>query len=445
MAEKKETTHILMEGELLIYKRERSTTWQCRFKVDGIWQRASTKERDLKKAKTIARELMIEAEIRKRSNLPVITRRFKDVAKLAIDRMEHEIACNRGKITYNDYIRVIKEYLVPALGTRKISGIDVEALEALDAKRMALMGRVPARSTVQTQNAAINRVFDEAVIRGFLTEANRPKVESKGRNSIRRPAFDIDEIRAMLAGFEGWIGRARSEKSKELRLLLRDYVDVLLDTGARPGDELLNLRWRQVKESTKPVFTKTGEVDEDGEEQLTFNANRVVEMLVDGKTGERTILGNARSVAALKRIAIRNYNVETPVAQQLKFVARANNDDYIFTTKAKKTPQTFQKMFERYLQEHNLLIDPKTNRKRVFYSLRHTYATLALTHDRVPIHTLATQMGTSVLMIERHYSHLTVVQAMEQLRGSETRKLIDAVGEIDEMYISDRVKKDKKQ
>lgn len=81
----------------------------------------------------------------------------------------------------------------------------------------------------------------------------------------------------------------------------------------------------------------------------------------------------------------------------------------------------------------------------MFYSLRHTYATLALTHDRVPIHTLATQMGTSVLMIERHYSHLTVVQAMEQLRGSETRKLIDAAGEIDEMYISDRVKKVKKQ
>jgi len=86
MADKKETTHILMEGELLIYKRERSSTWQCRFKVDGIWQRASTKERDLKKAKTIARELMIEAEIRKRSNLPVITRRFKDVAKLAMNR-----------------------------------------------------------------------------------------------------------------------------------------------------------------------------------------------------------------------------------------------------------------------------------------------------------------------------------------------------------------------
>jgi hypothetical protein len=71
--------------------------------------------------------------------------------------------------------------------------------------------------------------------------------------------------------------------------------------------------------------------------------------------------------------------------------------------------------------------------------LRHTYATFALTHDQVPIHTLAKQMGTSVLMIERHYSHLNVIQAIKQLRGAETRQLIDAGGVIDEMYESKKV------
>ena len=68
--------------------------------------------------------------------------------------------------------------------------------------------------------------------------------------------------------------------------------------------------------------------------------------------------------------------------------------------------------------------------------LRHTYATFALMHDQVPIHTLAKQMGTSVLMIERHYSHLKVIQAINHLRGAETRQLIDAGGAIDEMYES---------
>jgi hypothetical protein len=34
-------------------------------------------------------------------------------------------------------------------------------------------------------------------------------------------------------------------------------------------------------------------------------------------------------------------------------------------------------------------------------------------------------MGTSVAMIEQHYSHLDAVKAMAQLRGDESRQLLD--------------------
>jgi hypothetical protein len=47
-------------------------------------------------------------------------------------------------------------------------------------------------------------------------------------------------------------------------------------------------------------------------------------------------------------------------------------------------------------------------------------------------------MGTSVAMVEKHYSHLKVIQAIEQLRGEESRQLINAGGVIDEMYDSKR-------
>jgi hypothetical protein len=52
---------------------------------------------------------------------------------------------------------------------------------------------------------------------------------------------------------------------------------------------------------------------------------------------------------------------------------------------------------------------------------------MALTHDKVAIHTLAKQMGTSIGMIEQHYSHLDAVKAVHQLRGTETRQLFDAI------------------
>lgn len=438
-----ETTHVLMDKELLVYKRERSSIWQCRYKVDGVWQRASTKERDLAKAKVKAKDLMIEAEIRKRSNLPVVTRKFSNVAKLAIERMKEETASGKGKVSYADYIRIINDVLIPCLGKRNITSIDYVALDELDAWRIQKMGKAPSQSTMLSQNAALNRVFDEAVIRNFLTEANRPKLEAKGRVSDRRPAFELEEVHALMRGFDGWIKRAKNAASKESRLLMRDYVMTLLDTGARPGKELLQLKWKQIRERIDPKVTPTEHIDEEGDPIALANLQRSVDMVVTGKTGTRTIVGMQRTVNTLIAIAKRNYdNLEMPVLSPLKNLIKPSNNDHVFRTREKVDPSSsFQKMFERYLEEHNLLIDPKTDQKRVFYSLRHTYATLALTHDKVPIHTLAKQMGTSVLMIEKHYSHLKVVQAIEQLRGEESRQLIDAGGVIDEAYTSKKVTK----
>ena len=438
MPVKIETTHVILERQLIIYRRSHSGAWQCRYKCDGKWQRGSTKETDLKKAIERAKRLLIEAEIRKEKNLPVITRRFRDIAKLAVTRMKEELKSNNGKVSFSDYIRVIEEYLIPFLGNRNITSIDASVLDELDAYRIIEMEKVPSKSTMLTHNAALNRVFDEAQMRGFLTDANRPKLESKGKDSKRRPAFSVIEVKALIAGFDGWIESARNKESTEARTLMRDYVMALLDTGARPGVELLNLKWKQITERIDPIVVNTTDLNEEGEVIQVPNMRRSVTLIVSGKTGTRQIVGMNRTVNALRAIAARNYpDLEMPLLTPLINVIKPTNDDFVFRTKDKGDPSSsFQKMFARFLDEHTLLKDPATDQKRVFYSLRHTYATLALTHDKVPIHTLAKQMGTSVMMIEKHYSHLKVVQAIDQLRGNESRQLIDAGGVIDDIYKS---------
>ena len=50
-------------------------------------------------------------------------------------------------------------------------------------------------------------------------------------------------------------------------------------------------------------------------------------------------------------------------------------------------------------------------------------------------------MGTSVLMIERHYSHLKVIEATEQLSGKETRRRIASTSTVGEIYQSAQAKK----
>ena len=444
MSLQKPTTYSLIERKLVIYKRERSAIWQCRFNVDGRWQRTSTGERDLTKATAKAHDLLVEANTLKKLNVAPITRRFKDIANAVVKKLKAEIASRNGKAIYKDYITAIEKYFIPALGKYAVNNIDYKALEVLNNARIKKMEKQPTRSTLLNHNAAMKMIFDEAIYKGYMVELNRPKLVAKGKTSERRAEFTLNETRALKTNFNAWIEKGRAD-SVELRKLLRDYVYVLLDTGARPGKELLELKWTQVELKMYPVIKKTGviendEYDADSDKEIELlNLNRTAFLNIqDSKTDPRLAVGRLDTTKALEAIAQRNYR--KPLAKLIK----EGCTDYIFAyeeyidekkTKRKRKPKlirptSFSKLFDNYLVSHNLQIDPITNKKRVLYSLRHTYATLALTHDKVAIHTLAKQMGTSTTMIEKHYSHLDAVKAVHQLRGDESRQLIEM--ELDE-------------
>jgi integrase len=97
----------------------------------------------------------------------------------------------------------------------------------------------------------------------------------------------------------------------------------------------------------------------------------------------------------------------------LDAVIEAKLDRRVFVFPEGDAPHSLDSVFERLMVESGLFKDA-TGKNRTLYSLRHTYATFALA-EGVDIHTLARQMGTSTLMIERHYSKLTPMMAAEKL------------------------------
>lgn len=453
MTAQKETTHVLVPHSLVLFIRPRSSVWQCRYQVDGIWQRESTKERDLEKAKAVAHDLLVEANVRKKLKAAPITRAFKDIAKQAILRMEKQIEDGDGKAMYKEYISIIEKYLIKFFGKYKVDAITHPLIEEFEAWRVMKMGITPKRSTTLNHNAALNRVFDEAIYRGYMYEINRPRLVAVGKKSERRPAFSLEEVRALRGNFDSWIAKARTD-SIALRSLLRDYVTLLLDTGMRPGTEVSELTWGQIEIKYYPVIKKTGVIERDEytneDEELTEIKSNVTAIIKiqKGKTGERDCVGRSPTVRAFREICKRNYD------KSLEEVIKENPHDKVLmyreiVTKRQKDktkkpalikPTSFSRLFDTYLVEHNLLMDTVTGKRRVLYSLRHTYATIALQIDNVEIHTLALQMGTSVAMIEQHYSHLDAVKAVHQLRGEQSRQLIEAVGAIDKRYEWDKEK-----
>ena len=391
----RDDTVLILDGEVRVYRRERSKRWQAAFSIDGNPIRISTGKRNLNEAKEVARDIYLEYKFRHKNDLPIVTKKFSDVARLAIADMRKQLDGGLGKKVYLHYIVCIEQYLIPFFGAQYVTSIDYEKIQSFYDWRRAKMGREPKASTLNTHNSAMNRVFDEAVARGFLAQKDVPILLNKGEKSERRPDFTREEYATMIRKLPHWIKQGKAGKPTDMRYLMRDYVLVLANTGMRHGTEALNLNWKHVT-----LFEENG---------LQY-----LEMSVTGKTGRRDIICRSGTINYLKRIHERSDDIKYMSFEQL---LKARLDVPVFRLPDGTVSKNIHQTFRAFMKDSGLLKCPRTGQNRTLYSLRHTYATFALLNDGMDIHALAVQMGTSIGMIERHYSHLTPRLKKDMLTG----------------------------
>jgi integrase len=193
-----------------------------------------------------------------------------------------------------------------------------------------------------------------------------------------------------------WCTGGRVGVDNQMRLLLRDYVEMLLYTGMRHGTEAMRICWNNI-------------------EWYVNNDVRYLRIWVDGKTGSRWLIAKHSAVDVLRRLhkrqnAIKEIAFENLFTSPVKFKLFTFADGY--------QPPSLNGTFKRLMRDSGLLKDIAMQ-NRTLYSLRHTYATLELLENKTDIHTLAKQMGNSALMIEKHYSKLTATMAADRLAGQK--------------------------
>jgi integrase len=386
----------LLDGAITLTQRKRSSAWQARYKIGSKWIRATTKQKELDKAKVTATDLYLRAKYRSEDGLPVVSKRFKSVALVARGRLQAEIDADTGKKVYKDYVTTIDSYLIPFFGQHDITGIDYKLIKAFAEWRKQKMGREPKASTINTHNSTLNRIFEVGLEHNYLSKSQIPLLINKGLDSERRPDFTLDEYRQLFRFMRSWVKQGKEGKSRHMRELLRDYVLILANTGMRHGTESYGLKWKQIS-----VYTGK-------------NGRRYLMLNVNGKTGKRELVARHNVAGYLQRIHARSELLKHIPFDQL--IAEGHNK-FVFTLPDGKATTSLGQTFEILLKDAGLLVDRRTDQNRTLYSLRHTYATMSLLYARMEIHTLAKQMGTSVLMIEKHYSHLTPRMLAEQFAG----------------------------
>ena len=382
----------LLKGDLALFKRPHSSNWQCRFKLpNGQWHAASTNTEDSDLAQTQAISIYETVKVKIGAGLSVITKTFKQVALDEIANMAQATHNLVGKRTYRDYTFAINKYLIPFFGQYEVGKITVELIGDFESWRISEMGKIPMASTKRNHASAFIRVMNLARDRGYIGfNQSVPLLDAKGKKSQPRPAFTAQEIRELLSYTETWQKSSYTGRTALMRTLCSFYIEFLVNTGVRHGTEALPLRWKHL--------------------QWHFAGNkRYLRIWVSGKTGPRYLIARNAVVKVLERVM----KWQKLPYSGLNAVIEAKLDALIFRLPTGEQISNMENIFRNLMVRSNMRVD-SSGQSRTLYSLRHTYATFALAKG-VDIHTLARQMGTSVGMIERHYSKLTPMMNAEKL------------------------------
>ena len=384
--------HRLRDGELILFRRSDSRIWQYKFKREsGSWYRASTRKSVLEHAKRVAMDLHDEARYRERLGLAPAHKSFKDIALATVEEMQRDLAAGTGKKIYVDYCSVIERYFIPYFGDKYLQNLKHKDIADFEAWRNHRMARTPKSSTLMTFASAFSRVHQTAISRGWISDrVPIPTMSRRGAKGEVRPAFSVEEIGQLRQFMQSWQKQGYLDYDRIMRPLLCAYVEFLLLTGMRHGTESMGIEWRHC-------------------EWYASEGQRYIRVWVDGKTGGRWLIAKHEAQAVL----IKLHSLQPDIADKPIEQVMGRDTKYLFRRPDGQRPRTFNGMFSKLMRESGLRWN-HTNQSRTLYSLRHSYATMELLAE-TDIHTLARQMGTSVRMLEAHYSKLTATMAAEKL------------------------------
>ncbi len=249
----------ICNGAVVLFNRNNSKRWQARIRRNsGEWVVYSTKQADFDAAVAVAEERYREIQYAQKTGKIDVTRRFSSICQLCKKELLDE-AERTGQQTPKNYAQVIDKYIMPILGSYMCHNIDTVALRIYSQKRAEIIGHQPTKSTIATHNSALNYLFRKAKEKNFIEFI--PKTINDGVKGKRRSYFNNEEMRILNANMWRYLkhneklvnqkGRNGIEnigiKTYWIRELLRDVVLILANTGMRPGEEILNLKWKNLR------------------------------------------------------------------------------------------------------------------------------------------------------------------------------------------------------
>lgn len=387
--------HELLGGKVQIFKRPRSSYWQCKTFLAGKEHRKSTKEESLALAKDFAEDWYLDLRGKLRSGDLKTGKTFKFAADQF--RREYEVITegDRNPVYVKGHWIRLGIHLLPFFGNKALSEITPGLVQEYRVHRATSRKdpktgepKKPARSTLHQEIVTLRHVLTTAQRHGWLPFVPNLSPPYKSSGKIEHRAwFSPEEYKTLYEAT-----RKRTENPPKPRWKwaceqLHDFVLFMVNTGLRP-DEAWRLEYRDVEIVDD---RSTGET--------------ILEISVRGKRGVGYCKSMPGAVHPFERLRDRPKPNDMGRGQRRASATESqkpgsdkNPTDLIF-------PRRHHVLFNEILKEKSLKKDREGN-VRTFYSLRHTYISMRLM-EGADIYQIAKNCRTSVEMIEKFYaSHI---------------------------------------
>ena len=184
----------VMEG-LYLYTQTNSKRWYARFKVDKKHVTFSTGETELEKAKVVAIDAMYKRRAEIKLGIAAGAQPFTALANEVIADLEALIDKGVSKKNNSIYKGILLNYHIPFFKDQRIDQITQSDMDNFHRWREVKFGRQPSKSTLQSHNAALSKIYDKALRKGQITKYHIPAFETDGKRQERRAAFTWEEYR----------------------------------------------------------------------------------------------------------------------------------------------------------------------------------------------------------------------------------------------------------
>lgn len=361
-------THQILGGLVSVYRRERSSYWQCAASVGGRQWRVSTKSDSIALAKDFAEDWYLELRGKARAGVLNSGKRFQEAAQKFLDEYPIITQGQRSETWVAQYDQKLKAIILPYLGEKYLSEITAGTIQdyRIHRAKTCKTGKPPSRSTMHQEIVAIRQVLKTAKRHGWIDHLPDLSMPYKTAGKMTRRAwFSPEEYKSLYEASRDRAAKPLNNRWKEECENFHDYILFMVNTGLRP-DEAAILEMRDIAiENDKD----TGE--------------RILVIDVRGKRGVGYCKSMEGAVLPFQRTVKRKELAGKP-------------NSIVFGP-----PQ--RELLNNILDDLDLKFD-RDGQRRTAYSLRHTYICMRLM-EGADIYQLAKNCRTSVEMIQKFYAN----------------------------------------